>query len=341
MTIIFESVNLRAKLIDGADFARSVITFSSFAKPATLDRPGFGEEFFRAEGIAAMHVVARGNRWFQYKELPALITALREHSARYERVISYGSSMGGFAALVYGADCGANLGIAISPQISLNHRDAPFETRWRGEAARIRHWYPPKKVLSEQIIAYDPHHALDSQHYEAFASRALTRSLRISHGGHPAGACLAQAGLLKRLVRDAFANRFDPHIYERILHSNRCRSSQYLYTVSRRLKPHHADLKLRLAEVALYFDKSPHIYSLVANCLAAVGRNDEAEIMHRHALDFDDGDSLVAYAIYLSKVKRYSEAMEMIDRTISKSPDSRALKLLRLKMRFLCFFRSS
>ncbi|MFB9048160.1 tetratricopeptide repeat protein [Sphingobium indicum] len=333
MTMIFESANLRARLVPGKDATRLVITFSSFGKPAAIDRPGFGENFLGDEGVAAIHVVAKGNRWFQYPELPAMIAAISKTSEQYSRVISYGSSMGGFAALRYGGDCGADVGLAISPQFSLDRREVPFEIRWKREAARIKSWFPSCKPLAKQVIVYDPRHALDAQHYETFKRRANVIPLRVPHGGHPAGGVLAQAGLLKGLVLDVLSADFDPRSYEVTLRGVRVQNSQYLFTVARRLKPYHSRLRLILAEMALSRDTSPHVYSFTAECLEAVGRTQEAEIAHLHAIRTGDGDALRRFGRFLMTARRYHEAARVIDGAIEASPDSLARRLLRWRLR--------
>ena len=128
--LIFDGTEVR--VIDGRGFgSRScVVTFTSWSDEATLDRAGFGESFFRAERIDAVHVISRTNRWWQHDETWPALAAVRAAVACHARVVAYGSSMGAYAAARLGGEAGANVVLAMSPQFSIIPNVAPFEHRW-------------------------------------------------------------------------------------------------------------------------------------------------------------------------------------------------------------------
>lgn len=333
MEILFSTPDILARRVGARRGPALVITFTSFEKPAELKRKGFGEDFLAKEGIPALHVSSRGNRWFQYQELPALIMCLKAAANAYDRVITYGSSMGGFAALAYGADCGAQLGLAISPQASLNAREVPFETRWRREAARIRRWHAPLARLPEQIIAFDPRHTLDAKHHAILAARTQTHSLRMPYAGHPAGSWLVEAGLLKSLVYDALDGTFDASSYEARLKESRRGSSQYLYSISRRLGSHHEHKKLRIMQMAMNVSQDPHILVETGACLSKIGEYSAAENMYSMASKTGNVDAIMEHGKFLFRHSRYRECAALMNRVIETYPEARTAKLLIFRSR--------
>src|SRR5690606_30202022 len=124
-----------------------------------FDRPGFGEEFLRNAGISAIHVMGVREDWYQYPEMPAAMQAVRQATAGAERVMTYGSSMGGYAALRFADAAGANAVLAISPQYSIDPKKMPFETRWHQESQRIQ-WRPEidGRIVCDSypVIVFDP-----------------------------------------------------------------------------------------------------------------------------------------------------------------------------------------
>ena len=104
-----EAAGARPLLFDGADVrvkdARLFgspavfVTFTSWTDDLTLDREGFAEAFLRGEGVDAVHVISRDNRWWQHAETLPAMAAVRAATAGYARVVTYGSSMGAYAAV--------------------------------------------------------------------------------------------------------------------------------------------------------------------------------------------------------------------------------------------------
>lgn len=113
------------------------MTFESYKDYHSFDRPGFGEAFFDANGIDAIHVVPRNNDWYQYPEIDEACRRVRELTASYPHVVAYGQSMGAYGAIRLGGRVGAEAALAISPQFSIDPAVAPFEPRWVGDAGRL------------------------------------------------------------------------------------------------------------------------------------------------------------------------------------------------------------
>jgi hypothetical protein len=152
----FRSDNLVVREVRGFSRDRLVVTFDSYAHDLRPDRPGFGEHFLAGHRIDAVHVIPRANDWYQHPEMPAAARLVSEIAADYQRVVAYGSSMGGYAAIRFGCAVGASLALALSPQFSIDPAVVPFETRWAGDSKRLdfaleRRWEPAFVERSSSI----------------------------------------------------------------------------------------------------------------------------------------------------------------------------------------------
>ena len=242
-----------------------MVTFSSLTDDPRLDRPGFGEAMLMKNGIDAIHVINRTNIWYQYPEFPEALRVIAAAAAGHERIITYGSSMGGYAAIRFAGVIGAGTAIAISPQYSVSPRLAPFETRWRPLTRTIRFLHEhvgQEDGAVEPIVFYDPRDR-DAEHFRLIG-RAYpnAKGIRLPHAGHPAGAFLNETGLLVPAILDIAHGKFDPAVLEQTARASRRSSGQYLFTLARRLPPHHFNVKIRLAEMATHAtdDAAYHIY---------------------------------------------------------------------------------
>jgi hypothetical protein len=137
-TDIYVSQDLRAFSSLGFCSGTIVVTFDSYTDARHLDRSGFAEHFLHSRQIDAIHIISRDNDWYQYPELPQAAKVVAEITSQYGRVVAYGSSMGGYAAIRFGAMVGATTAVALSPQYSIDPRSVPFETRWTADAARVK-----------------------------------------------------------------------------------------------------------------------------------------------------------------------------------------------------------
>ena len=169
---LFRSADFVVRAVTGFDPTVCVVTFDSYTDQRTLDRSGFGEDFFADRRIDAIHVIPRVNDWYQHEDILAICATIAEATGPYARVYAYGSSMGGYAAIRFGGLFGATA-IALSPQYSIDRRIVPFEHRWTGDAQRIRYAIERSGRDSfAQIVyaCYDPID-LDRRHVELLPAR--------------------------------------------------------------------------------------------------------------------------------------------------------------------------
>ena len=253
--------------VAAGDGRQQAVTFESYHDDVGFERLGFGEGFLAAQSITAIHVLCRRNDWFQYAEMPKVLALIREATSSAERVLAYGSSMGGYAAVRFAAAIGAQSALALSPQFSIDPRKARFERRWPYDQRRIR--FRPEldgrvAAAPQLVVAFDPTLASDRRHAQRIASATPTILLPISYAGHPCGPMMAELGLLRPLVRDLLDGHFDAAALLRDVHRQRARSAAWLGELAARLPTNRIDYALRLAEAAAARapDSAPILFQL-------------------------------------------------------------------------------
>jgi hypothetical protein len=300
--ILHRSDNLEVRRITAGDGAACVVTFDSYHQEPGTDRPGFGEAYLAERGVSAIHIVSHGNDWFQYPEMMAVLAIVREACAEYDRRMTYGSSMGGYAALRFADAIGADAALALSPQWSVDPRKAPFETRWAQDRRRIR-FLPeldgPIRSVPRMLAAFDPALSLDRVHAQALADEAPIELLELPYAGHPCGPFLSDIGLLHPLVSTMLAGTFDQKRFMHESRHRRGRSPSYLATLADAQPKHRQVWAIALAEQAVSIaPNGPSFHDTHARSLAAAGRFADAVAAHRQAIALEP---LVDYRWSLSK----------------------------------------
>ena len=318
--ILFRSETLLVRAHVGRGSPLCFVVFDPMTDDTSLDRPAFGEHFFASYGFDAVHVLTAHKVWYQDPDLPEALRRVRDLVRPYARVATYGSSMGGYAALRFSDRVGAHVAIAISPQYSMLPSTVPFEGRWRGLRKTVtwRHERPgdPLPAVAEAVVFFDDRET-DGRHAAAIG-RDLPglQGVPISYAGHPAGAVLAEIGLLSSAVLDAAHGTLDTAALTKAIRRERHRSGQYLFTLARRQPLHRLRLKALLAERAVATVPGEPVYrsyaGLVLECL---GRADEAVAHHRRATAGPEfGLAVLRLARCLWRVGRGEEAGAAFER---------------------------
>lgn len=325
MSDLFRSDNVVVRSVPASDLSRWVVTFDNYGIGPGFERPGFSQDYLQRAGISAIHVMGVGGDWYQYPEMAAAMKAVGLATADADRVVTYGCSMGGYAALRFAEAAGAHAVLALSPQYSINPETAPFEGRWIQESRNIQ-WIPeiekPLNISCPAIIAYDPTD-IDRRHAHLFAQEAAVEHLRVPYGGHPVSTFLAEAGLLKPLLDDVISGRLDAASFQRAIRKARTTNATYFSQLADRQPAHRPDLALALAKRAL--ERSPDSVIALgsyASKLTKLGRHEEAVRLHVRAVDLSqrDHNALVHYANALVAADCIDEATVIADEVIKKVP---------------------
>ena len=313
-TELFRSDDLLVRFVRAGDAPGAVcfVTFGSYTNDYTLDRQGFAEDFLRGEGIDAVHVLNRDNRWYQYAEMDGALAAAAEVARGYARVFTYGSSMGGYAALRFARAVTAQTAIAISPQYSLDPRVVPFEERWQADLAAITFRERAPEPAATQVIFHDPRMRLDDAHARLFAALpAETLGVAVPYAGHPVGPMLVETGVLKDAVRAIVAGRFDPVRVQRAVRERRRRSAHHFFMLARRAERRGPAVRVALLRRAAEIAPESHILSALASALDETGAHAEAGPLHREAIRLVPGNARarIGLARHLEATGRAREAI--------------------------------
>ena len=306
--------------------AACFVTFAPYTHERTLERAAFGDVFLASRRLDAIHVISRTNAWFDYPEMDDALAAIAAVVGEYERVLTYGSSMGGYAAVRFAERLGAAVAIAISPQYGVDRVTAPFERRFVVDRAagggRLTPWHGSPRVTP--YVFFDPLD-LDARHAaQILRSYPLGQPIALPHAGHPAAPYLAETGLLTGAIVDLAEGRFDPKAFALAARRERRRSSQYLFTLARRLGPHHQAAKVALVQMAIAARDDAAYRLYLATLLELAGDIAAAEVQLKLADGLLPDYPVIRYAqaSFLMRRGRAHEAREILAALVRQSPEN-------------------
>jgi hypothetical protein len=246
--------------------ATLVVTFDNLdiAMEKREDRMPWGFRFIEEEGHSMLGVMANGWTWYREPWVDAQFLELAGSGffERFEKVVFYGASMGGYAAAAFSAAVPGATVIAFSPQSILDKSVVPWETRYK--AAWHRDYSGPFgdaaeacKAADEVHIVFDPYQPLDASHVARFGGENL-RLLRCPLIGHKVATSLQQMGLLKDMVRQMIAGDFDEAHFRAALRVRRS-NLRFLRDLSDRcVERQHPKLARVVCNHALGVGGGPH-----------------------------------------------------------------------------------
>lgn len=322
---LYRSETMLVRCIPGADESRWVVTFDNYGAGSGFDRPGFGEAFLASEGVSQISVLGHGNHWYQYADIALALTAARDRMAGADRVMTYGSSMGGYAAIRFAPALGAHCCLALSPQYSNDPARVPFEWRWRNDGAAIA-WSPdvdgPIRSGVPTIVVADARRE-DAEHVRRIRDEIAVEVVGLAYTAHPVTTFLNAVGLLQRAIIDMVHDRFDVAAFRVDAQTRRRQSDVYLGELARlqpACRPRTAILLAKRA-VALAVD-SPLAHHVLGLRLAKAGDYAGALVHHNKAVEISAGSWSYAlpYSEILAAVGRGEEAFAIADDLVSREP---------------------
>lgn len=120
-----KDVSLRFLDFDTKDI---FVVFASF-QHEKIDHTSKGqyEDYFFKKKISALFVNPHGNHWYQTTEMTKIFPLMKDILTRFNNVITYGASMGGFAALAFSKELNINKVLAFSPQVILEDYEPDYQ----------------------------------------------------------------------------------------------------------------------------------------------------------------------------------------------------------------------
>ena len=321
---LFRSADLLVRKVGDHSQSCCVVTFDSFTDFRTLDRPGFGEGFLNGTGVDAIHIIPRENAWYQHPEMLDAMAAVHAATRSYARVVSYGSSMGGYAALRFGGVAGAQAALALSPQYSIDPAIAPWEERWVEPGKHFRPVWEgklPFPDMPEAYVAYDPTN-IDRKHIALLAKEIRFQRIGLNGGGHPVTGFLAEIGLLKQLILSVCDGSLDVSAYVAAVQARQMSSPQYLISLAEGMAGWRHDKRLALVRQAV--DLAPGSATSVRQLaieLRFAGRFAESVAMHKRSLELAPAhpNMLLHYGLTLEHFGAIDEALAVQEELFSVS----------------------
>lgn len=211
---------------DNRASALCVVTFSHMDFRNT--GPDYwGQQVLGKLNVSAVGVVCARNTWFPTWQVWAALKLSRMPWLTHEKIISYGSSMGGYAALRHGRAFGANAAIALAPQASIKpalcQKD---DLRYASFFRPHLHWdavvkHPP----NYSFAVHDP--SVKEDDYQSKLLKRLAPEVEIVrafHMGHEVVHAIDQSAALMEAIE--FASAGDLPGFHATINSGRRRSAR-------------------------------------------------------------------------------------------------------------------
>lgn len=230
-TVLLDDQEIRIEHFErGGAGGTLVVTFD----PITYfwDRPPFGHEFLRKQALDVVAVRKKGENFYQPLSREAFDAAVAPVAARYARVVSYGSSLGAYAALYFGRDEPWTV-IASSPRNSSHpvygakvwQKRAPFRHE------RLRDDVAPR---CRAVILFDPRDPIDRRYLDGEVLPQFRDAdvRRVPYSGHPSNQVLSEMGFIAPFVRAVLSGQ--PAVAWPVLDRRavRRRSAAYFHVVA-------------------------------------------------------------------------------------------------------------
>jgi acetyl esterase/lipase len=220
-----------------------VITFTGRAANPPVEK-GFGETYFLKRRISAVHFISKDNHWWQTPEPTAAIEELKNRGllGGDRRITLYGSSMGGYAALILSRLITPRRMVLFSPQYSIDAARVPFEKRWRGYAARLKFDYDDMEAGidhdCEVKVVYDPFFIPDRQHVALIEKLRPVDHVPIRFAGHNTARTLEELGLITQVIDELLFGDFSVPKFLRLYRPARPASSLFWHGLCQTLHRH-------------------------------------------------------------------------------------------------------
>lgn len=198
----------------------------SYRRPVH-ERPGWGTTFLAKRGVSAIHVKSGEACWYRKPQLEqffqdACASGLFD---RFQKVMTYGGSMGGFGALSFAGLTKSKAVLSINPQVNLGPSVRDWETRFK--SAMKQNWDDHLCEIDEQIqnvelpvVVYDRYHFEDRKQVDLVKSDHLVR-LNVPFLGHQMPAHLLEMRVLNDLFSQCLAGELDRHSFYAGIRSRR------------------------------------------------------------------------------------------------------------------------
>jgi hypothetical protein len=198
-------------------------------------RLGWGVEVFRKRQKSVLAIKPKRVNWYVTPDLEQALTDLRDFFHEFDRVVTYGASMGGYGALLYADTVSAKQVFAFSPQSTLDpskivDRRFPRAENWDFTTALGDVQGRFDSVQSAYII-YDKNAPMDYIHVRRIRQANLVEC-HVPGSGHSSIEICKACGALQMIVQSIISGSFDQRIFAKLLRKRKA-LAQYRQEVSK------------------------------------------------------------------------------------------------------------
>ncbi len=179
------------------------------------DRLPWGVEFITAKGWSTLGILAHGPTWYRDEGVFDFFENLAKDGffEQFEKVVFYGTSMGGYAACAFSAVVPGATVIAVSPQATLDRENANWERRFKpawGKDFTSRYGYAPDMVSTAKqvFLFYNPILPDDSMHAALFRGPQITK-IKCRYMGHGVLSVWRDMGVLGKIITGCVEGTID------------------------------------------------------------------------------------------------------------------------------------
>lgn len=324
-----------------------VISFPVRAAKPSFQSSGFAERWLAKVGISAIEVKVSSNHWFQTSETDEAMAVISEIAGAFRRVVTYGSSMGGYGAIACSRAIGAHTAVAVSPQWTVDPEKLPWEKRWADDAAQIQKAFGfgrdhlPELVATEAEICVvaDPWDK-DAEHARRILDEVPGASWLLAHGcGHSAAGGLVAYKMLGSFAISTIRGGGDIRRWRAPMRDARRTSARYWAALSWRaiargergfatartaalrsveIEP-HSELRIR---------RAAQIFVTSGDSITAATLLDRCRNLENVTLP-----TTVMYADLLSRVGRKADAEVQLERLRELAPDHPKIAAIEKRLR--------
>lgn len=292
-------------------------------------QPGFGEGVLEKHGFAMLCFIAKWDHWYQCDGMALALERARQIIATrdYSNVISYGSSMGAYAAGATSAFIGATQVIMLAPQFTIDARKYPHEKRWALEQTRIvfarDDMATSLSPTAKKWVIFDPRHFADTLHARLFEEHGSTL-VPLPFSSHGVADVLARMRLLRQCVVGIARGEFTAAVFRNQFRQARRLSAEYWSFIADYAAKKRTDVALNAAANAISLKPGePVFYSRRIGVFMKARRYPEAAKEAADAVAiFPKHESLwKALAESSSRIDHHDAAIEAAERAVLLRPD--------------------
>lgn len=190
MRTIYEDEGIKVLFAQGGR-AETWVSFSSLGSPVPA-----AKGFIEARGASGVFVIDNTEGWYSPERMAPIVEIASLFLSG--KIVTFGGSMGGYAALRYASAFCADVVIAGGPQVLL---DGLVDNRWLSQWADLKDRDARVGLRKEAFTAvlYDPAYIEDAVH--AAILPEWVRRIPIQNAGHEVFRAVIEAGLWPALER--------------------------------------------------------------------------------------------------------------------------------------------